>query len=123
MKKRVATSLPPGSFPVAPLERRPGSGGWGGFPMIGSKRRIRLFVLLCLALGLASLVPLLVSDGVLIRRNRRTLETLEEKYLTRSSSALADHVGAFYASAREGLKGASDSLRLAGQISGRDPFT
>ncbi len=88
-----------------------------------AERRIRLFVLLCGALVLASLVPLLISDGVLIRRNRRTLETLEEKYLTRSSSALADHVNAFYSSAREGLKGAADSLRLAGELSGKDPFT
>ena len=87
------------------------------------RRRIRLFVLLCAALVLASVVPLLVSDGVLIRRNRRTLETLEEKYLTRSSSALADHVAAFYASAGEGLKSAADSLRLAGELSGKDPFT
>lgn len=86
-------------------------------------RRIRLFVLLTGALILASLVPLLVSDGVLIRRNRRTLETLEEKYLTRSSSALADHVAAFYASGQERLKGAADSLRLAGQLTGKDPFT
>ncbi len=86
-------------------------------------RRIRLFVLLTGALILASLVPLLVSDGVLIRRNRRTLETLEEKYLTRSSSALADHVAAFYASGQERLKSAADSLRLAGQLSGKDPFT
>lgn len=80
-------------------------------------------MLLCGALVLASLVPLVVSDGVLIRRNRRTLETLEEKYLTRSSSAIADHVSAFYASAREGLKGTADSLRLAGELSGHDPFT
>jgi len=86
-------------------------------------RRIRLFVLLTGALILASLVPLLVSDGVLIRRNRRTLETLEEKYLTRSSSALADHVAAFYASGQERLKSAADSLRLAGQLTGKDPFT
>ncbi len=86
-------------------------------------RRIRLFVLLTGALILASLVPLLVSDGVLIRRNRRTLETLEEKYLTRSSSALADHVAAFYALGQERLKGAADSLRLAGQLTGKDPFT
>jgi HD-GYP domain-containing protein (c-di-GMP phosphodiesterase class II) len=80
-------------------------------------------VLLCGALVFASLVPLLVSDGVLIRRNRQTLETLEEKYLTRSSSALAEHVAAFYASAREGLKSAADSLRLAGELTGKDPFT
>jgi HD-GYP domain-containing protein (c-di-GMP phosphodiesterase class II) len=79
-------------------------------------------VLLCGALVFASLVPLLVSDGVLIRRNRRTLETLEEKYLTRSSSALADHVAAFYASAREGLKSAADALRLAAELTGADPF-
>ncbi len=88
-----------------------------------AERRIRLFVLLCGALAVAALVPLLVSDGVLIRRNRRALETLEEKYLTRSSSALADHLAAFYASSREGLKGAADSLRLAGELSGREPFT
>lgn len=88
-----------------------------------ARRRIRLFVLLTGALVLASLVPLVLSDGVLIRRNRRTLETLEEKYLTRSSSALADHVGAFYASARERLKSAAASLWLAGQLSGKDPFT
>jgi putative nucleotidyltransferase with HDIG domain len=90
---------------------------------MGPKRRIRLFVLLCGALVVAALVPLLFSDYILIRRNRRTLETLEEKYLTRSSSALADHVAAFYASAREGLKGAAESLRLAGQLTGKDPFT
>ena len=64
------------------------------------RRRIRLFVVLCGALVLASVVPLLVSDGVLIRRNQRALETLEEKYLTRSSSAVADHVAAFYVAAR-----------------------
>ena len=88
-----------------------------------ARRRIRLFVLLSSALILASLVPLLVSGSVLIRRNRRTLETLEEKYLTRSSSALADHVNAFYASARERLKSAASSLWLAGQLTGKDPFT
>ncbi|HKF41738.1 MAG TPA: HD domain-containing phosphohydrolase [Thermoanaerobaculia bacterium] len=88
-----------------------------------ARRRIRLFVLLTGALILASLVPLVLSDAVLIRRNQRTLETLEEKYLTRSSSALADHVAAFYASARERLKSAAASLWLAGQLSGKDPFT
>ena len=79
-------------------------------------------MLLCGALVIASLVPLLVSDGVLIRRNRRTLETLEEKYLTRSSSAIADHIGAFYGSSREALKGAADALRLAASLTGADPF-
>ena len=83
---------------------------------------MRLFVLLCGALVLASLVPLLVSDGVLIRRNQRTLETLEEKYLTRSSSAIADHVASFYVAARERLNGVAGSLRLAGRIAGGDPF-
>ena len=87
------------------------------------RRRIRLFVLLTGALVLASLVPLVVSDGVLIRRNQRTLETLEEKYLTRSSSALADHLAAFYGSARERLKSTAASLWLAGQLTGKDPFT
>lgn len=88
-----------------------------------ARRRIRLFVLLCGALILASLAPLLVSDAVLIRRNREALETLEKKYLTRSSSALADHVAMLYASARDGLKSAADALRLVGQLTGKDPFT
>ncbi len=60
---------------------------------------------------------------MLIRRNQRTLETLEEKYLTRSSSALADYVFAFYESASERLKSAAASLWLAGQLTGKDPFT
>ncbi len=71
---------------------------------------------------LASLVPLLISDGILIRRNQRTLETLEEKYLTRSSSAVADHVSAYYVSAKVRLNGAAASLRLSGRLTGRDPF-
>lgn len=79
-------------------------------------------MILCGALVLASLVPLLVSDGVLIRRNQRALETLEEKYLTRSSSAVADHVSAYYVSAKERLSGAAASLRLSGRLTGRDPF-
>src|SRR5260370_37699866 len=90
---------------------------------MGPRRRIRLFVLLCGALVVAALVPLLFSDYILIRRNRRTLETLEEKYLTRSSSALADHVAAFYASARDGLLGSAESLRLAEQLTEYNPFT
>ena len=42
------------------------------------RRRIRLFVLLSGALILVSLIPLVVAEAVLIRRNGRTLETLEE---------------------------------------------
>jgi putative nucleotidyltransferase with HDIG domain len=86
------------------------------------RRRVRLFLLLSGALAFASLVPLLVSDAVLIRRNRRTLETLEEKYLTRSSAALAERVGAYYASAQGLLGRAASSLGLARDLTGRDPF-
>jgi putative nucleotidyltransferase with HDIG domain len=86
------------------------------------RRRVRLFLLLSGALAFASLVPLLVSDAVLIRRNRRTLETLEEKYLTRSSSALAERVGAYYASAQMLLGRAASSLALARDLTARDPF-
>jgi putative nucleotidyltransferase with HDIG domain len=86
------------------------------------RRRVRLFLLLSGALAFASLVPLLVSDAVLIRRNRRTLETLEEKYLTRSSAALAERVGAYYASAQMLLVRAATSLGLARDLTGRDPF-
>ncbi len=86
------------------------------------RRRIRLFVLLSGALILASLVPLAVAEAVLIRRNRRTLETLEEKYLTRSSAAIADHIAAYYASAGQQLTKAADAIRLAVQLTGKDPF-
>ncbi len=86
------------------------------------RRRIRLFVLLAGALILASLVPLLVAEAVLIRRNRRTLETLEEKYLTRSSAAIADHIASYYAAAGQQLTTAADAIRLAFQLTGKDPF-
>lgn len=72
---------------------------------------------------LGSLVPLLVSHGVLIRRNQRTLETLEEKYLTRSSAALADRIAAYYGSAALQLSDAAIAIRLARELTGRDPFT
>ncbi len=87
------------------------------------RSRIRLFVLISSALVVASLAPLLVSDAVLIRRNRRALETLEEKYLTRSSSALADRVSAYYASASAQLSSAAQEMALAAQLTGADPFT
>jgi putative nucleotidyltransferase with HDIG domain len=87
------------------------------------RRRVRLFVLLSGALVLASLVPLLVSDLALIRRNRRALEVLEEKYLTRSSSALADRIAAYHASAREEVSNAANSVRLARELTGENPFT
>ena len=80
-------------------------------------------MLLSGALVLASLVPLLVSDLALIRRNRRALEVLEEKYLTRSSSALADRIAAYHASAREELANAANSVRLARELTGENPFT
>lgn len=86
------------------------------------RRRIRLFVLLSGALILASLVPLVVAEAVLIYRNRRTLETLEEKYLTRSSAAIADHIAAYYAAAGQQLTKAADAIRLAVQLTGKDPF-
>ena len=93
------------------MNRRPGG------------RRIRLFVLLSGALILVSVVPLLFSDFVLIRRNRRALETLEEKYLTRSSAALAERVAAYYASATQQLGAAGEGIRLVRQLGHRDPFT
>ena len=80
-------------------------------------------MLLSGALVVASLAPLLISDSVLIRRNRRALETLEEKYLTRSSSALADRISAYYASASAQLASTAEEMRLAGQLTGSDPFT
>ena len=87
------------------------------------RRRIRLFVLLSGALILASLVPLVVAEAVLIRRNRRTLETLEEKYLTRSSAAIADHIANYYDSAEQQLMKAVDVIHVAAHLTGKDPFT
>ena len=87
------------------------------------RRRIRLFVLLSGALILASLVPLLVAEAVLIRRNRRTLETLEEKYLTRSSAAIADHISSYYESAEQQLLKAVEVIEVAEQLTDREPFT
>ena len=72
---------------------------------------------------MASLAPLLISDSVLIRRNRRALETLEEKYLTRSSSALADRISAYYASASAQLASTAEEMRLASRLTAGDPFT
>jgi HAMP domain-containing protein len=86
-------------------------------------RRIRLFVLLSGALILVSVLPLLLSHGILIGRNRRVLETLEEKYLTRSSAALAERIAAYYAGATQQLQAAAEAIRLAGQLGHRDPFT
>lgn len=102
--------------------------GRGGYNVLNvntprGRSRVRLFVLLSSALVVASLAPLLVSDAVLIRRNRRALETLEEKYLTRSSSALADRVSAYYASASAQLSSTAEEMRLAARLTGRDPFT
>src|SRR5207248_4102275 len=87
------------------------------------RRRIRLFVLLSGALILASLIPLAVAEAVLIRRNRRTLETLEEKYLTRSSAAMADHISAYYARAEQELARAADAIRLAVRLTGSEAFS
>ena len=61
--------------------------------------------------------------ALLIRRNRRALETLEEKYLTRSSSALADRVSAYYASASAQLCERGRGAAAGGPLTGRDPFT
>jgi putative nucleotidyltransferase with HDIG domain len=102
--------------------------GGGGYNVVivngsSSGHRIRLFVLLSGALILVSVVPLLVSDGVLIGRNRRALETLEEKYLTRSSAALAERISAYYAGATQQLGAAADAIRLVRQLGHRDPFT
>lgn len=64
-----------------------------------------------------------MSDLALIRRNRRALEVLEEKYLTRSSSALADRIAAYHASAREEVANTANSVRLARELTGENPFT
>src|SRR5206468_13067971 len=64
----------------------------------------------------------LVAEAVLIRRDRRSLESLEEKYLTRSSAAIADHIAAYNAGAAQQLTKTADAIRLAVQLTGKDPF-
>lgn len=102
-----------------------GSGGYNVVIVNGSSSgyRIRLFVLLSGVLVLVSVIPLLVSDSVLIGRNRRALETLEEKYLTRSSAALAERISAYYGAATQQVGSAAEAIRLVRQLGHRDPFT
>ena len=85
--------------------------------------RIRLFALLVAALAVVSLTPLLVTDRVLIGRNRESLETMEKKYTARSAAAIADSIAAFYRSTGEQLDTIADTMKLSESLSGKDPFS
>ncbi len=85
--------------------------------------RIRLFALLVAALAVVSLTPLLVTDRVLITRNRESLETMEKKYTARSASAIADSIAAFYRSTEEQLDTLADTMKFSQALSGKNPFS
>jgi putative nucleotidyltransferase with HDIG domain len=85
--------------------------------------RIRLFALLVAALAVVSLAPLLVTDRVLISRNRESLETMEKKYTARSASAIADSIAAFYRSTEDQLDTLADTMKFSQALSGKNPFS
>jgi len=70
-----------------------------------------------------SLTPLLVTDRVLIARNRESLETMEKKYTARSAAAIADSISAFYRSSEEQLDTLADTMKFSQALSGKNPFS
>jgi putative nucleotidyltransferase with HDIG domain len=85
--------------------------------------RVRLFALFVAALAVVSLSPLLLSDLVLIGRNRESLETMEKKYTARSAAALAQSISNFYRSSEEQLETLADTMKFSEALSGRNPFS
>lgn len=88
-----------------------------------AKPRIRLFALFVAALAVVSLSPLLLSDLVLIGRNRESLETMEKKYTARSAAGLAQSISNFYRSSEEQLDNLADTMKFSEELSGRNPFS
>jgi HD-GYP domain-containing protein (c-di-GMP phosphodiesterase class II) len=90
---------------------------------IPHRPRLRLFALLVAALAVVSLTPLLVTDRVLIGKNRESLETMEKKYTARSAAAIADSIARFYRSSEEQLDTLSDTMKFSQALSGKNPFS
>jgi putative nucleotidyltransferase with HDIG domain len=85
--------------------------------------RIRLFALFVAALAVVSLCPLLLSDWVLIGRNRESLETMEKKYTARSAAGLAQSISNFYRATEEQLDNLADTMKFSEALSGSNPFS
>ena len=88
----------------------------------GEAPRIRLFALFVGALAIVSLTPLLISDLVLIGRNRDSLETMEKKYTARSAAGLAQSISNFYRASEEQMATLADTMKYSEALSGKNPF-
>src|SRR5205823_5991675 len=87
------------------------------------KRRVRLLWTLLGAIVIASLVPLVVSHYFLIGINRESLQTLEQKYLTRSAVTIAGDIQNLLASNTQQLTKIAGSVRaMRKALGGADPF-
>src|SRR5438552_2078533 len=87
------------------------------------KRKTRLrWTLLC-AMILVGLVPLVVSHYFLIGINRESLQTLEQKYLTRSAVTIAGDIQNLIGSNTQQLTKIAGSVRaMRKALGGADPF-
>src|SRR5882724_1196717 len=85
--------------------------------------RVRLLWTLLGAMIVVGLVPLVVSHYFLIGINRESLQTLEQKYLTRSAVTIAADVQNLLASNTQQLTKIAGSVRaLRKALGGADPF-
>jgi HD-GYP domain-containing protein (c-di-GMP phosphodiesterase class II) len=88
------------------------------------RRRFRLLWTLLGAMVLVGLLPLIVSHVFLIGINRDSLETLEEKYLTRSAVAISSDINNLLANNTQQLTKVAASIRAIRSAlpAGSDPF-
>jgi HD-GYP domain-containing protein (c-di-GMP phosphodiesterase class II) len=87
------------------------------------RRRIRLLWTLLGAMIVVGLVPLVVSHYFLIGINRDSLQTLEQKYLTRSAVTVAGDIQNLLASNTQQLTKIAGSVRaMKKALGGGDPF-
>ena len=87
------------------------------------KRRVRLLWTLLGAMIVVGLVPLVVSHYFLIGINRESLQTLEQKYLTRSAVTVAGDIQNLLASNAQQLTKIAGSVRaMKKALGGADPF-
>src|SRR2546423_7357038 len=87
------------------------------------RKRVRLLWTLLGAMIIVGLVPLVVSHYFLIGINRESLQTLEQKYLTRSAVTIAADVQNLLASNTQQLTKIAGSVRaMRKALGGADPF-
>src|SRR5204863_5042789 len=87
------------------------------------KRRVRLLWTLLGAMIIVGLVPLVVSHYFLIGINRDSLQTLEQKYLTRSAVTIAADIQNLLTSNSQQLTKIAGSVRaMRKALGGADPF-